>query len=575
MSAVLQGIELRAWQRDALSMWEEAGRRAVIEAVTGTGKTTLGLAAAADAVGRGLDVLVVVPSVDLLEQWHAAFRTALPGVPVGRRGAGYHDAFPQVHVLVTIVNSAITPSFRRPTGATLLIADEVHRYGAGGFAAVLDDDYSERLGLTATFERPDGGVELHLQPYFENVIAGCDYLRGRQDGILAPVKVLLVSVDFLPHEQAEYAEWDEMARAERHRLIEKFGCRAEPFGSFMQDVQEFSDGGGEDATWSARKYLNAFSRRKAVLANSEGKLDALEQIGAVLAAAGRTIVFSETKESAYAAAGVLTNANVNAAPYTSDLKRRERADLLESFKTGGLSTLVAPRVLDEGVDVPEADVGIILAGSKSKRQMIQRMGRIIRPKADGRHASFVVMYMRGSSEDPDGGAHEVFLSELMAIAEDIVSCTAEEAGPRLAEWLRLEAKPEVGAREVDGTRGRTSPSGAGFGGESSAPGPREDTGEAGEAATDFDAVFARAAARGDAATADSVLACMSVLEPLQASILSLRFGVGGKPALSAMDVAKRLRVGEIDVRWHESSALVRLGWPDTAPVLAALSGSGV
>ncbi|WP_235681056.1 DEAD/DEAH box helicase [Tomitella gaofuii] len=572
MSALLQGIELRAWQRDALSKWEVAGRRAVIEAVTGTGKTTLGIAAAADAVGRGLKVLVVVPSVDLLEQWHDAFRRALPGVPVGRRGAGHHDAFPQVQVLVTIVNSAITPTFRRPAGETLVIADEVHRYGAGGFAAVLDDAYTERLGLTATFERPDEGVAMHLRPYFEDVIPGCDYRRGRQDGILAPVRVMLVSVDFLAHEQEEYSEWDEVARAERHKLITQFGCRAEPFGSFMQDVQEFKDGGAEQATWSARKYLNAFSRRRAVLANSEGKLDALEPIGEVLAAAGRTIVFSETKESAYAAAGVLTDANVNAAPYTSDLKRRERAELLDAFKNGVLSTLVAPRVLDEGVDVPEADVGIILAGSKSKRQMIQRMGRIIRPKADGRHASFVVMYMRGSTEDPEGGAHEVFLSELMAIADDIVTCTAEEAGPRLAEWLKLEETSAVTGGGSGRTKGSTTESIRGPAGEPASPAPPE---RAEEEPVDVAGMFARAAASGEVATADTVLACLSVLEPLQASIMALRFGVGGRTALSAMDVAKRLRVGEIDVQWHESTALTRLGGPDTAPVLAALCGSGV
>src|SRR5699024_6237023 len=119
MTATLQGIELRAWQHDALRAWESAGRRAVIEAVTGTGKTTLGLAAAADVLSRGLRVLVVVPSVDLLEQWYEAFYGALPSVRVGRRGAGHHDAFPRTQVLVTIVNSAITPMFQQPTGPTL------------------------------------------------------------------------------------------------------------------------------------------------------------------------------------------------------------------------------------------------------------------------------------------------------------------------------------------------------------------------------------------------------------------------------------------------------------------------
>lgn len=566
---MLQGVELRAWQQDALRAWESAGRHAVVEAVTGTGKTTLGLAAAADAVSRGMSVLIVVPSVDLLDQWHAAIRAVLPQVRVGRLGAGHHDSFATVQLLVAIVNSAIAPSFRRPSGEVLIVADEVHRYGTGKYAAVLDDRYAERLGLTATFVRNDDGVETLLRPYFDNVIAGCDYPRGRQDGILAPVRVLLVAVDFLPHEWAEYNEADQTARKERNRLIADFGCRGEPFGSFMQDVQLFSEGEMGDATWSARKYLNAFSRRRNVLANSEGKLDALARIGPVLSAAGRTIVFSETKESARAAAQVLADAGVKAAPYTSELNKRERKTLLSSFKSGAVSALAAPRVLDEGVDVPEADVGIILAGSKSKRQMIQRMGRIIRPKTDGRHASFVVMYMRGSSEDPETGAHEVFLSELTAIADDIVSCPAEDAGTTLAEWLgkapAVEDRPgperRPGAKEAPHSDG--------------APGTAGTTAaDAGDPA-DVTDVFARAAASADVVTADVVLACMAVLNRVEADVLSLRYGVGGQRRLDAKEVGERLRISEFDVGLHECSALERLGKPDVSAVLSALTGSGV
>ena len=70
------------------------------------------------------------------------------------------------------------------------------------------------------------------------------------------------------------------------------------------------------------------------------------------------------------------------------------------------------------MDVPEADLGVILAASQSRRQMIQRMGRIIRPKADGRPANFVILYVRGTSEDPAEGAREVFLNEITGVADD-------------------------------------------------------------------------------------------------------------------------------------------------------------
>ncbi len=62
---------------------------------------------------------------------------------------------------------------------------------------------------------------------------------------------------------------------------------------------------------------------------------------------------------------------------------------------------------------------MILAANQSRRQMIQRMGRIIRPKAGGRLASFIILYVRGTSEDPDKGAHEGFLEEITGVADDV------------------------------------------------------------------------------------------------------------------------------------------------------------
>ncbi|MFI6400513.1 DEAD/DEAH box helicase [Rhodococcus coprophilus] len=424
----LAGPPLRAWQSEAFDAWITADRSAVVEAVTGTGKTTLGMAAIADGIARGLDVLVVVPTLELLDQWHRAIRRALPDVPLGRRGGGHTDTFTGKRILVSTVHSAIASSAPQPSGPALLVADEVHRYGAGMLSRLLSDRFAERIGLTATLERADDGVERFLLPYFRTVIEGCTYERGHADGILAPVSVMLVAVPFEPKEAAEYQEYDETAKQLRGNLIDKFGCAGEPFGEFMRDVQLLGQGDGADSsTWVARKYLHAFSKRRSLLAECRGKREALRGLGAVLKNNGRALAFSETRKSSQEAAEVLLDEGVLAAPFTSDLSKHDRKRLLAEFKSGVLTALVAPKVLDEGVDVPESDVGIILASSKSRRQMIQRMGRIIRPKSDGRPASFLVMYAENSSEDPSNGAHGTFLEQLTGIATQVVSVSADEA----------------------------------------------------------------------------------------------------------------------------------------------------
>jgi superfamily II DNA or RNA helicase len=87
--------------------------------------------------------------------------------------------------------------------------------------------------------------------------------------------------------------------------------------------------------------------------------------------------------------------------------------------------LVAPRVLDEGVDVPAADLAVIAGASRSRRQVVQRMGRVLRKKPDGRLARFVVLFAQGTIEDPAFGAHEAFLDKVVAVSERVTCVPAQ------------------------------------------------------------------------------------------------------------------------------------------------------
>ncbi|MBM2619009.1 DEAD/DEAH box helicase [Actinoplanes sp. LDG1-06] len=427
------GPQPRAWQIEALAAWNAAGRRGIVEAVTGTGKTTVGVLAAAEAVDRGERVLVLVPGRELLDQWHEILQRELRTVRVGRLTSGHDDSFLTHSVLVATVQTAARCSVFPIGRAGLLIADEVHRYGARTYAMALDNRFEARLGLTATYAREDNGLDEHLKPYFGDVVARCSYERGLADGILAPFRVAFVETAFRPDERALYEECDQRVRALRHRLVVQHGCPPEPFGEFLAEVARLGHG-GHIATRDARRYLNAFSERRQLLANCAGKYDALERLVPATRASDRGLVFGETKECATDVAEILRRHGVEAHALTSEMPSPVRRKVLTSFKNGEIRMIAAPRLLDEGIDVPEADLGIVFAASRSRRQMIQRMGRVIRPKRDGRPATFVVLFVGGTSEDPEFGAHADFVDELIGVAEDVSVFRSNTSGQELLDW---------------------------------------------------------------------------------------------------------------------------------------------
>jgi Rad3-related DNA helicase len=127
--ARLADLELRDWQVAALAAWSTTCR-GVVEAVTGTGKTRLALAAIATVLGRGGRCLVVVPTLELQEQWARELRALGDGARIGRLGGGGDDDLHACDVVVATPHSAAAVPVDLPAGVTgLLVADEAHRYG--------------------------------------------------------------------------------------------------------------------------------------------------------------------------------------------------------------------------------------------------------------------------------------------------------------------------------------------------------------------------------------------------------------------------------------------------------------
>jgi len=315
------------------------------------------------------------------------------------------------------VQSAHRWQLNPPATGALLIADEVHHYGAEAWSRALEEGFDRRLGLTATYERDDDGVEAVLDPYFGSFRYRLGYGEALDDDVIAHFKIAFVGVRFGRSELRDYEEQDEKARKKRTLLVNQFGLTPEPFGVFMREVARLSKSGDEGAR-QAGMYLSAFSKRRQLLAKAQGKFDMIADLTPAIRAADRTILFSQTVEAAQEAVDIIESGGLSGGVVHAMLERSDRRDVFDAFRDGDFDLIAAPKLLDEGIDVPDADLAIVLASSRSRRQMIQRMGRVVRRKPDGRMARLAVLFVEGTSEDPTQGAHEDFIQFVVDAADD-------------------------------------------------------------------------------------------------------------------------------------------------------------
>lgn len=431
-----EGPPLRKWQQEALLAWESANHRGVVEAVTGTGKSVVGICALQAAISQGGTGVVLVPTVALVDQWEVEIRKKLPSARIGRIAAGVRADLRSNDIIVCTVQS-VHKAGVVPTSLTVLVADEVHRYGSQEFSKALLETYPWRLGLSGTFERVnDDGIDEILNPYFGGVVHTYRYGEALADDVVAPFHLAMVGVELSSRERAKYEEEDKRARDAKKKLVFEFGYSGDPREFFAQ-----ASAGAKTADDYAERrqcttYMAAFWAKKEVLAESASKAQVVSAIAPALNSRSGTLVFSETKQSSI---GLAHNINKHAVawPLDGDSKADERRDKLNDFSKGRIRAICAPRILDEGIDVPEAEFAIVVSASRTRRQMVQRMGRVVRKKADGRAARIMILYVSNTPEDPATGGHESFLDEVMPFAASVTNFDGNDVG-EIQNWVRKE-----------------------------------------------------------------------------------------------------------------------------------------
>jgi superfamily II DNA or RNA helicase len=237
------------------------------------------------------------------------------------------------------------------------------------------------LGLTATPERPDGGHAL-----LPKLVGPVVYRRSPQDlagTYLAPYDVVRIPVALTAAERVEYAAADAVYRdfLQKHRLSVQ---SPEDWQRFIM-VASTSHSGGREALLAAR-------RRREIRASAERKGATLESL-LKRHWEDRTIVFTKSVEEVYS-----LSERFLAPGITYETPARERKEILDRFRIGRYRAIIASDVLNEGVDVPEANVAVILAGSASHREYVQRLGRVLRPR-EGKRAVLYELVTEGTGEE--------------------------------------------------------------------------------------------------------------------------------------------------------------------------------
>jgi superfamily II DNA or RNA helicase len=366
----------RSYQREAIDAWKRHDGRGVVVLPTGAGKTVIALLATAEL---GLKTLVVVPTIELVQQWHRelAKRLGYPKSDVGMIGGGKRT---MRDLTVITYDSASMPS-RRLDGFGLLIVDEVHHLPARAYRAIARKVNAPfRLGLSATPERADGGHHALVELIGPTVYRKSASELARDEHI-AEFTEKRIFVDLTSDERLRY----EQLMAEFTFFI---ATRRAQLGRPDQMFTEMIRRSAFDP--SARAALSAHHQARMIALNAEAKLSGVESL-LTRHMNDRVIIFCE-----YNAMVDLLSERLLIPAITYRTHAAERREILERFRDGRYTKLVTGRVLNEGVDVPDANVAIVVSGSSASREYIQRLGRILRPKR--KRAMLYELITRGTSE---------------------------------------------------------------------------------------------------------------------------------------------------------------------------------
>ena len=370
-----ENITLRPHQAEALAAWKKNNCRGVAALPTGSGTTILAVHAIAELKRPAI---ILVPTIDLLVQWNRVLERFF-GKCTGMLGGGSRDIR---DITVSTYDSAVINMEFIGDRFGLLIADECHHLpGPETRLAAAMSIAPFRLGLSATPELPPER-EAVLFDMLGPVV--CHIRIGDLEGrVLSRYRICRISTALDPDEMEQYRINREIyiSFLRRHCIDFRSGS---DWNRFIGLASRMPDG---------KKVFEAYLEQRRISRSGRAKFRKLWEI--LCSHAGeRIIVFTADNATAYEIGRKFFLPVI-----THHTKSAERKEFLDMFRSGTYNVLVTSQVLNEGVDVPEAAVGVVISGTASTREHIQRLGRILRPSPGKEQAVLYELVSAGTSEE--------------------------------------------------------------------------------------------------------------------------------------------------------------------------------
>jgi superfamily II DNA or RNA helicase len=367
-------VKLRDYQLEAIENWclEKMGS---IVLPTGAGKTIIGLKII-EIVNS--PTLIIVPTLDLIKQWTKILSRNFD-IEIGNIGGGIENIQP---ITVSTYDSAYIKADWIGNKFLLIVFDEVHHLPAPSYRLIAETFVAPyRLGLTATIERED-----HLEQDFPYLIGKSTFQITAKE--LAENKYLANYIierkkTFMSSE--EYLKYKESMTI-YYTCLKKIGLKMNSNNAFKRLIMMSTN------NTMARRALVARNNAIDIALNSRSKINEIRKILGENKDI-KTIIFTQHNKLVYEIS------NDFLIPFiTHKSSKEEREDVLTGFKDGRYKAIVTSKVLDEGIDVPDAQLGILVSGTGSSREFIQRLGRLLRPKNDNNEARLIEIISSGTSE---------------------------------------------------------------------------------------------------------------------------------------------------------------------------------
>lgn len=381
----------RDYQQEAITAWEEQGRRGIFEMATGTGKTITAISAAVNVFqseGR-LALVVLVPYKHLVDQWieelqEVGFRPipCYESTNFWKKNAAesireFNAKLVDHLCLVSTHQTGSMEPFRKMLARLhspfLLLGDEIHELGAANYRKALAEQAPWRIGLSATPDRwyDEEGTSV-LRSYFGETVIKYELDQAINDKALTPYQYYPEKIDFSSEEISEYLRLS--------KLIAQMSCDKENNQDRLEDLlRRRADLIGKAANKIPRLLGMIEEHRQACAKNGE-------KFQHILVYCNK----GTHREVLAAMAGL----GLRMHEFVHDVPLAERRNILSAFSKGDIDGLVAIRCLDQGVDVPATRRAYILASSTNPREFVQRRGRILR-KAEGKQFAQVYDFLVG------------------------------------------------------------------------------------------------------------------------------------------------------------------------------------